>query len=152
MALAKVLAGKKLLIKVSDGATPTPAFAHPCSINEARSVGLTANTNETRIPDCDDPELIAPIKREKTDYSANVAGSGVLHTSDVQFYVDWLKSPDPIATRVELSGVVLADGGGYLQADYHCTQFEISGNLGEYAKANITLLSDGDITWVDAAA
>jgi hypothetical protein len=151
MALAKVVAGRKLLIKVSDGAG-TPAYVHPCLINASRSFSLTANTNETRIPDCDNPDLIAPVRREKTDYSATVSGAGVLHSADSEFYTTWTKQATAIAVRVELNGVVLADGGGYWSANFHCTQFEISGDRGEFIAANITLLSDGDITWTDAAA
>lgn len=151
MALAKVLAGKSLLIKVSDGAG-TPVFAHPCLINAARGIDFTAETNDTRIPDCDDPELIAWIKREKVSMSGSISGAGVLNTTDTEFYFSWVKSPDPIAVRVEFSGVVLADGGGWFAGNFHCTQFGVSGDLGDYVQANIGLVSDGDIAWVDAAA
>lgn len=151
MALAKVLAGKSLLIQVSDGAG-TPVFAHPCLINASRGITLTAETNQTRIPDCTDPELIAWIKREKVSISGALNGQGVLNTTDTEFYFDWLKSADPIACRVILNGVTLANGGGRFNGDWHLTTYELSGDVGEYVNASLSWESDGDITWTDAAA
>lgn len=150
MALAKVLAGKSLLIKVSDGGG-TPVYAHPCLINAARGIVLTAETNQTRIPDCDDPELIAWIKREKTSISGAINGAGVLHTTDTETYFNWLKSPDSIAVRVELNGVSSVNGGGFFAGSWHLTNFELSGDVGEYVQSSLGLESDGDITWTDAS-
>lgn len=151
MALAKVVRGKNLLIKVSDGGG-TPVFAHPCLINAARGIVFTAETNQTRIPDCDDPELIAWIKREKTAIGATINGAGVLHTADTEFYFNWVTSADPIAVRVELYGVTLANGGGYFAANFHCTSFELTGDIGDHVQSSIGLESDGAVTWTDAAA
>ncbi len=151
MALAKVISGKSLLIKVSDGAG-TPAYDHPCLINAARGIVFTAETNQTRIPDCDDPELIAWIKREKTSISGSINGAGVLHTSDTEEYFAWLVSPDTKVVRSELSGVSAANGGGYFSGSWHLTNFELTGDIGEYVQSSIGLESDGAITWVDASA
>lgn len=151
MALAKVVRGKSLLIKVSDGAG-TPVYAHPCLINAARGIVFTAESNQTRVPDCDDPELISWIKREKTALGATITGAGVLHTSDTEEFFNWWKSASAKVIRVELSGVVLANGGGYFSGSFHLTNFEITGDLGEYAQCSVSLESDGEITWTDAAA
>jgi hypothetical protein len=151
MALAKVVAGKSLLIKVSSGGG-SPTFAHSCLVNAARGIVFTAQTNETRIPDCTDPELIAWTKKEKISLSASVNGQGVLHTTDTEMYFNWLASPLPIAARIELSGVTLANGGGYWSANWHLTNFEVSGDIGSHVQASIGLESDGDVVWVDAAA
>lgn len=150
MTAAKVVRGKSLLIKVSDGGG-TPVYAHPCLINAARGIVFSSNTNQTRIPDCDDPELIAWVKREKTDISASINGAGVLHTPDTEFYYDWVTSADPIAVRVELNGVTSGDGGGYFAGNFHCTNFEVSGDVGDYTQASIGLESDGAVTWTDAS-
>jgi hypothetical protein len=150
MALAKVVRGKSLLIKVSDGGG-TPVYAHPCLINAARGIVFTAESNQTRIPDCDDPELISWIKREKTALGATINGAGVLNTPDTEEYFNWWKSTSAKVIRVELSGVSGANGGGYFQGSFHLTNFEITGDLGEYAQCSVSLESDGEITWVDAA-
>lgn len=150
MAQATVVAGRLLLIKVSDGGG-SPIFAHPCMINAARGINFTAETNSQRVPDCDNPELIAWQEREKVSLSAAINGAGVLHTPDTEFYFDWFKSEDPIAVRVEFSGVSGANGGGYWAGDFHLTSFEITGDLGDKVQVSIGLESDGEVTWTDAA-
>lgn len=151
MAQAKTARGTKLLIKVSDGAG-TPVFAHPCLINTDRGISFTADTNDVLIPDCSDPDLMAWAAREKVSLSAQISGSGTLNTPDVSFFSDWVMSADPIAVKVELNGVVLADGGGYWQGNFHCTSFEVSGARGNRMQCSITLVSDGAVVWHDAAA
>lgn len=151
MALAKVVRGKNLLIKVSDGGG-TPVFAHPCLINAARGIVFSAETNQVRVPDCDDPELIAWLAREKVSIGATVNGAGVLHSTDTEFYYNWVASSDPIAVRVELSGVTLANGGGYFSGLFHCTNYELTGDLGDHVQCSIGLESDGTVAWNDAAA
>lgn len=150
MTAAKVVRGKSLLILVSDGEV-SPTFAHPCLINAARGIVFSSGTNQTRIPDCDDPELIAWLRREKTDIGATVNGAGVLNTPDTEFYFDWVTSADPIAVQVKLNGVSGANGGGYFAGNFHCTNFEISGDLGDYAQCSIGLENDGAVTWTDNA-
>lgn len=151
MAQAKTVRGTKLLVKVSDGAG-TPAYSHPCLINTDRGIAFSAETNDVIIPDCADPDLMAWAAREKVSLSAQITGSGTLNTPDTEFYSDWVMSPDPIAVRVELGGVVLADGGGYWQGNFHCTNFELTGTRGNRVQCSLTLVSDGAITWHDAAA
>lgn len=150
MSLAKVLAGRLLLLKVSDGAG-SPTYAHPCLINASRGITFTAETNDTRIPDCSNPELIAWLKREKISLSGSLSGSGTLNTTDTEAYFNWVKSPDPKAIQIELSGVSVGNGGGYFSGDWHLTQFEITGEVGQYAQSALTFLSDGDISWTDAS-
>lgn len=150
MALAKVVRGKSLLIKVSDGAG-TPVYAHPCLINAARGIVFTAESNQTRIPDCADPELISWIKREKTALGATINGAGVLNTTDTEVFFEWWKSTSAKVIRIELSGVTGANGGGYFSGSFHLTNFEITGDIGEYCQCSVSLESDGEITWTDAA-
>jgi hypothetical protein len=150
MALAKVLAGKSLLIKVSDGGG-TPVYAHPCLINAARGIEFSAETNDTRIPDCDDPELLAWLSREKVSISASLNGSGTLNTTDTEFYFNWVKSADSVICRIELSGVSSGDGGGYFSGSWHLTSFTLSGDLGQLVQASVGMVSDGAVTWTDAS-
>ncbi len=150
MTAAKTLRGKNLFIKVSDGAG-TPVFAHPCLINAQRGIVFSSSTNSIRVPDCTDPELISWISREKTEIGATINGAGVLHTPDTEFYFNWVKSPDPIAVRVELNGVTGANGGGYFAGDFHCTNFEVTGDVGQLTTCSIGLENDGAVTWTDAS-
>ena len=151
MAEAKTLAGKSLLIKVSDGAGP-PAFVHPCLINAARGIQFSSSSNERRIPDCSDPELIAWTKINKVSLSAKINGSGVLTTPDNVFYFGWFNSDDAKAVRVEYSGVTLANGGGWWAGNFKCTDYSNAGDIGDETSADIALASHGAVTWVPAAA
>jgi hypothetical protein len=150
MSLAKTLKGTQFLIKVSDGAT-SPAFAHPCLINAARGIQFSAGTNDIRVPDCSDPDLIAWLEREKTDLGATINGAGTLHTVNTEEYFDWWKSPSTKACRIELGGVSAGNGGGYFSAALHLTNFGIDGEVGNKAQCSLTFVSSGEITWTDAS-
>lgn len=151
MAEAKSLAGKSLLIKVSDGAG-TPVFAHPCLINAARGIQFSSTSNERRIPDCTDPELIAWTKINKVSLSATISGAGVMNTTDNVYYFNWFNSDNAIAVRVEYSGVTLANGGGWWAGVWKLTDYGNDGDIGDEVNASLTLKSHGAISWVAAAA
>ncbi len=151
MTAAKTVRGKSLLIKVGDGET-SETFVHPCLINSQRGIVFSSETNETRIPDCDDPELIAWINREKVSLSATINGSGTLHTPNIADYSDWFESPDTRNVRVEVNGITLANGGGWWAGAFHLTQFEVTGSVGELTQCSIGLQSSGSVLWVPAAA
>ena len=53
--------------------------------------------------------------------------------------------------RVEIAST-LADGGGYWQGVFHLSQLDVTGEDGDMIKSEITLVSDGDWAWTDAAA
>ena len=110
MALAKTVKGTKILVKVGDGGDPE-TFAHNCSINGARSFQLSAGTNENNVPDCDDPDLIAWVVREKVSLSGTVQGAGVCNTDDIPTFEEWARDPDPRNCRIVVD-VPGADGGG----------------------------------------
>lgn len=151
MTAAKTIKGKSLLIQVGDGAGPE-VFAHPCLINSDRGIVFTAETNETRVPDCDDPELIAWVNREKVSLSATINGSGTLHTADVEDFSDWFESESTKNMRVKLNGVVLANGGGHWAGAFHLVSFEVTGSLGELVQCSMSFASSGAVPWVPAAA
>lgn len=150
MTLAKALKGKSLLIKIGDGADPE-VFAQPCSINSDRGIVFTAETNQTRVPDCDDPELIGWFRREKTAKGATINGAGTLHTPDLEDLFDFFNSEDSRNLQVKLNGVAGADGGGHFAGAFLCTGLEVTGTVGEYTQVSISLESDGAVSWVDAA-
>lgn len=151
MAEAKTVRGTSLLIKISDGATPTPAWVHPCLINAARGIQFTSSSNERRIPDCADPELMAWTKINKVSLSGKINGSGVLNTPDNAEWFDWFNSDDAKAIRVEYSGVTQPNGGGWWAGEWKCTDYGNSGDAGDEVTADIALASHGAIAWVPLA-
>lgn len=144
MAAVKHTRGVKLLLKVGDGASPE-VFSQYCSINAERGITFTANTNDVDIPDCEDPDLLAWVVREKVNLSVSVTGSGTLNTPDVQEFVDWFESPEPRNCKIVVD-VPSADGGVIFTGAFHLTEFTLTGNRGEKMQTSVSLNSDGAIT------
>lgn len=145
MAQAKTARGTKLLIKIGDGGSPSETFAHNCSVNAARSFQLSANTNDTNVPDCDDPDLMAWVEREKVSLSGTVNGAGVLNTPDLEFFFDYVADSDPKNCKIVVD-VPGSDGGRVFTGSFLCTDFQISGDRGQKTDMSITLQSTGAIT------
>lgn len=148
MAQAKAIRGVKILVKIGDGGSPE-TFTHNCSINDARSFQITAQTNDVNVPDCDDPDLIAWIEREKVSVGGTINGAGVTNTPDVQFFFNYVKDPDPRNVRVVFD-VPGPDGGGYFEGAWLGADFQVSGQRGQKSDCTITMQSTGEITWTSA--
>ena len=144
MAQAKTARGTALLVKVGNGATPE-VFAHNCTINGQRALQFSAQTNDVNVPDCDTPEQLAWVEREKVSVGAQITGEGVLNTTDLATYFDWVTGEDTKNVKVVVD-VPSGDGGRIMSGAFHCTQFDISGNRGEKVTASITLQSSGAVT------
>lgn len=149
MAQAKAVRGTKILVKIGDGGSPE-TFTHNCSVNGARSFQLSSQTNDVNVPDCDDPDLIAWIEREKVSLGATIQGAGICNTPDVEFFFNYAKDSDPRNVRVVVD-VAGADGGGYFAGAFLCTDFQVNGDRGSKADVSITLQSSGALTWTDAS-
>lgn len=135
--------GVKLLLKVGDGASPEN-FTAFCSINAARGITFSSATNEFPAIDCDSPEDVAWVLREKQNLSAAVTGAGTLNTPDVEDFYNWWTSPDSKNCQVVVD-VPAADGGVIFEGFFHLTEFAITGDRGAKQECTITLASDGEI-------
>lgn len=136
--------GAKLLILVGDGGDPE-AFAHPCSINAERGLAFAAETRNNNEPNCEDPEAIPWATTEKSGKSGTITGSGTLNAADQDLFFDWFDSPDS-KNVIVVTNITGANGGRKYEGAWHCTQFEITGNVGETCQCRITLASDGTIS------
>lgn len=143
MAQATTVSGPKLLILIGDGEDPEE-FSHPCTINAARGFSVTANTNDSNVPDCDDPETPPWLEREVASKSATISGAGTLHAPDQELFFEWLESGVPKNVQV-ITNIAGASGGMIYTAAYLCTQFDITGDFGTKVQANITLVSSGAV-------
>lgn len=146
MARISGVRGTKLLLKVGDGASPEQ-FVAKCSINAARGLQLTTATNESIDIDCDDPDALAWIDREKVSLSASINGAGNIHTDDIEDFFDWLTSTESKNCQFVVD-VPAASGGVVFEGFFHLTDFEITGDRGAKADCSITLASDGEVTLV----
>ena len=142
--------GVKLLIMVGDAAQPE-VFTAFCTVNAARSVTGDAATNEFNIPDCDDPDKMGWLAREKVSLSYSAQGAGILNTPDTIIFTDWLA--DPLSRNCQIIvDVPAADGGVIFAGPFHLTHFEITGDRGAKMEATINLVSDGEIVVTPASA
>ncbi|MGE0828941.1 MAG: phage tail tube protein [Hyphomonadaceae bacterium] len=147
MAQAVTVPGKSLFIKVGDGGSPE-TFTHNCSINAQRGLQLSAQTNDVNVPDCDDPDLMAWVEREKVSLSGAINGSGVLNAPDQDLFWEWFSSADPKNVKV-ITDIAGASGGRVFTGAWLCTGFDITGNRGEKCQCAITLASNGAITFAN---
>jgi hypothetical protein len=151
MATVKHARGVKLLVKVGQGDGPPETYEAFCTINAARSIAGEAATNDFNIPDCDDPDAMGWLAREKVSLSYSVSGAGILNTPDTELFAEWLA--DPLSRNCEIVvDVPAADGGVIFAGLFHLTTFEITGDRGSKMEANITLVSDGPVVVTAVAA
>jgi predicted secreted protein len=141
MAVANVIFGTQLFIKIGDGASPEE-FVHPCLINAARGIQFSSNNNSVVVPDCDNPEDPAWQKIVKDALSVGITGEGKLDVVEATLtaYTAWWKSTLPKNVQVWLSTT------GYWEGAFHLTDWDVTGDRGDFATASITLASDGEIS------
>lgn len=128
---------KDFVVETGDGASPE-VFGRPCGLT-SWSFNGQAQTNDTNIPDCDDPEAAAWLERDVVSLTRDITGSGILAEEYLQTWDDWFVSADVKNARITLGDLQWT--GSYL-----LTGFEVSAQVGDKAQINITLQSDGQIT------
>lgn len=148
MTAVKSMNGTKLLVQIGDGASPE-VFTHDCLINTERSVQFSSDTNQTVIPDCDNPDAPGWKETMVDGLSASVTGAGMLHTASVADWFAWFASGAPKNVRIK-NDVSAANGGGYWSGAFLLTAFEETGARNDKATVSVTLTSTGAITWTDA--
>lgn len=127
----------EFLIEVGDGGSPE-TFGAPCGLT-SKSFSLAASTNDTQVPDCDDPDAPAWLERAVVTLSRDISGSGVLAVEFQQTWDDWGTSADSRNVRITLGNFRWA--GKYL-----LTTFEQTADLGDKVKVNVSMQSDGQVT------
>lgn len=147
MTAVKTMVGEKLLIQIGDGATPE-VFAHDCLINAERGIQLSSETQESIVPDCDTPSDPGWKQIFKDGLSIQVSGGGVLHTSSVETWFNWMNSDTAKNVRVNFN-VAGADGGGYISVPMKLTAFNVTGTRKINSTVEVTLMSHGVATWTD---
>lgn len=141
--------GSKLLVQIGDGADPE-VFTHDCLINTKRGIQFSSETNEFIQPDCDNPDDPAWKSVTKDGLQAKITGAGMLYTSSVEDWWNWYKGDIGKNVRFNLN-VGAPAGGGYWAGSFKLTDFEVTsdGNK-DQSTANVSLVSDGGVTWVPA--
>lgn len=148
MAKPVTVKGTKVRLLQGDGATPE-VFSAFCGLT-AKSINFQTNTNETFVPDCDDPD--APQWRElsKSGRYVSISGSGLLNMGSLEAFQAAYDEDETATYRFEIA-VPALQHGGYWIGQFMLTNFQITGNDGELTNVEITLESSGEVLWVPAA-
>lgn len=142
--------GTKLRIIQGNGATPE-VFTAFCALT-AKGINFQSQSNDFFVPDCDNPDDPAWRQIAKSGLSATISGQGTLDlTGAAPRYMAAFLDETSANYRVQINQA-LAVGGGYWEGAFMLTAYEVTGNDGELVTANITLESDGPVTWVPAIA
>lgn len=147
MAKPVTVKGTKVRLLQGNGASPE-VFTSFCGLT-AKSINFQTNTNETFIPDCDDPE--APQWRElsKSGRYVSLSGSGLLNMASLEAFQSAYDEDETQTYRFEIA-VPALQHGGYWIGQFMLTNFQVTGNDGELTTVEITLESSGEVTWVPA--
>ncbi|HEY4309486.1 MAG TPA: phage tail tube protein [Pirellulales bacterium] len=127
----------EFVIAIGDGASPE-VFAAPCGLT-SKTFNGQADTNDTLVPDCDDPDAPAWKERAVTSLSRDISGDGVLATEFVETWDDWFASGLSKNCKVTTAGHTWT-------APYVLSQFTMSGALGDKVKISVSMQSDGQVT------
>lgn len=148
----KSLLGKQLSIKIEQ-TEGSGTFVMDCLINTDRGIEFSTENTQEVAPWCGVPSNDDGVPWTEIDIdslTATITGSGKLHTPSVKTWFAWLRSGEAKAIRAELTGVSAADGGGWWEGDFKLTAFQVNGSDRGKADASITLVSNGEIEWMDA--
>ena len=131
----------KLTIWVGDGETPE-VFEFPCGLT-TKGIAFGASTNETNVPDCDDPDAPAWTERVVSALSAPITGSGILAKEALPTWESWFFSAAKRNCRVIIEWdetTINRYDGAYL-----LTAFTINGTLGNKIQIDVALSNDGQV-------
>ncbi|MEN6535649.1 MAG: phage tail tube protein [Bryobacteraceae bacterium] len=143
MAQPEVIAGTKLLLLVGDGASPE-VFGEPCGLT-TKAFDLSASTNTTLIPDCDDPEAPAWEATDINALSGSATGNGVMAVASFAIWNDWFMSATGKNMQIKLDHASL----GYYSGSFKLTGFKLSGTRGNKVLVDVTIKNDGAVIWTD---
>ena len=146
MAKPVTIKGTAFRLFLGDGATPE-VFSALCGLT-TKGINFQTNTNESFVPDCDNPDDPAWREITKSGKFATITGSGIMDAVGAfPRYRDAYDSADSVNMQVRMgaSGAFL---GGYWEGAFMLTQFNVTGNDGDKVNVEITMESDGEVTWV----
>jgi predicted secreted protein len=147
MAKPTTIKGSKFLIQLED----TPGvFVAPCALT-TKGIDFSAETNDSNVPDCDDPDAPTFTERTISALSASISGSGTLAMESLATWRTWFESGLEKNIRVKVDAT-LANGGGYWAMSAVLTGFNLGAPLKDLMTVEVAIQSNGAWTWTDAGA
>lgn len=136
MAQASTLRFSEFLIQLGNGATPE-VFESPCGLN-SRGFERTAATQETNVPDCDDPDAPSWLERDIVSLSGQLSGAGVVADEDFDDWNGWFEDGATKNVKITL-------GARIWIGPMKLTSLNVTGERGRRVEFNVTMQSDGEI-------
>jgi hypothetical protein len=118
---ANTLRFGSFLIKLGNGANPE-VFTAPCGLN-SRGFNNTAATNETNVPDCDDPDAPSDLQVDIVSRTTELSGAGVVADEDFDTWWTWWKAGTSKNVQITLGTRV------WLGA-FKCASLNVTGEKG----------------------
>lgn len=142
MAQPDIIRGTYFSLMMGDGATPTEVFTALCGVT-TRSFTQQANTNDTFIRDCADPED-TPIRRLiVTGKQWSLSGEGTLNRSQLSdLNAAWGVTKNYRFLFTEPSDDEVFQG--YYMGPAILTNMTVTGGDEEYATLSLQFESDGE--------
>lgn len=147
MAIAQTFRFSGYRVLLGNGAEPE-VFAAPCGFTE-RSLSFNRELAETNTPDCANEDAPSWLERDVTSMSATISGQGVLESTALPIWIGLLNTTESFNARVELwrEGAKVGTWAGAFALE----SFETAGTKGERVTVNVTMQSDGAVTYTAGA-
>jgi hypothetical protein len=113
MATQPNFSGRKLIIRISDGASPA-VFSVKCSFNGDRAIQFSAASTDEMDVDCDNPTAVGWTVTQVDSLSADVTGAGRVKLVDVPFFDEWFRSGEARQAQVAIDDVAGVEWEGDL--------------------------------------
>ncbi|RIV79580.1 phage tail tube protein [Pelagerythrobacter aerophilus] len=138
-------------ILYGDGADPE-AFTQLCGIN-TRGLNITyASAFETEDWDCEDPEAVAQTIREVGAQDWSITGSGLYNRAQMSAIRGLMGTSQNWRFALDEPGApAVAIDDGYWGGPGFISNFEVTGNNGEWTQVSMTITGTGLLAWTDAA-
>ena len=149
MATPKIVKGQYITILQGNGASPTELFTPICGITTRKIVDQVQHTDQY-IRDCALPESV-PFRRVGiTGESWDLSGTGLIDRNNLAALQ---ASMGKTGNWRFVLGQPVGDPiyGGYYAGPFNLTQLGITGTDADFAQIDITLLSDGAVTFTVVA-
>lgn len=140
----------KFYILVGDEESPE-TFEAPCGLT-SKGFNQTASSQDTVVPDCDDPDGCAVTERAVDAKSSEISGDGVLSLEDLNhIWQPWYDSCLARNVRIGLNAIPDPLVGGYYEGSFILTALNLSAERGQKVRCAVTLLNAADWNYVPFA-
>lgn len=138
----------KFLVKVYD--PDNEVWSAPCGFT-SKGLQRSKSVQETVVPYCDDVDAVAETERIADAKSTQFTGSGILAMESRDLWERFYEAEESWNVRIQMA-VPKQKAGGYWEGEFVLTQADFGAERGKPCNLEVTLMSNGAVTWNDAAA